>query len=158
MIILRTAPCSEFRVRDELHRLDIAALVPVEFSVSRFGKGRETIRKSPVIRGYVFASLDVQDWAAVTAIREVKGALWIDGRPARLTGSQTAALELLSRPASRANSSGWSPGDKVRVRRGAFAELNAVLSPIQPGTVVATIEMLGKVHTVKLTPDQLEAA
>lgn len=158
MIILRTAPCSEFRVRDELHRLDIAALVPVEFSVSRFGHGRETIRKAPVIRGYVFASLDVQDWAAVTAIREVKGALWIDGRPARLTGSQTAALELLSRPASRANSSGWSPGDKVRVRRGAYAELAAVVSQIKRGHVIATVEMLGKLHTVKVNADQLEAA
>ena len=158
MIILRVSPNSEFRVRDDLHRLGLAALVPVEFTVSRFGKGKETIRKAPVIRGYVFAGLDVHDWSSVTAIREVKGALWIDGRPARLTGSQTAALELLSRPAQRANSSGWSPGDKVRVRRGAFAELDAIVSQIKRGHVIATVQMLGKAHTVKLDADQLEAA
>ena len=158
MIILRTAPCSEFRVRDELHRLDIAALVPVEFSVSRFGKGRETIRKAPVIRGYVFAGLGDHDWASVTAIREVKGALWIDGRPARLTGSQTAALELLSRPASRANSSGWSPGDVARVRKGAWAQFEAVVQSIKKGKIVAIVNLFCRPNEVTLSPDQLEAA
>lgn len=158
MVILRVSPNREFRVRDDLHRLGLAALVPVEFSVSRFGNGRESIRKAPVIRGYVFAGLDIEDWATVTAIREVKGALWIDGRPARLTSTQTTALELLSRPAQRANASGWSPGDRVRVRRGAFAELDAVVSQIKRGQVIATVEMLGKLHTVKLNADQLEAA
>ena len=168
MVILRVSPNSEFRVRDELHKLGLSALVPVEFRSYRvvnksFDRRQITDvdvkhRKLPVIRGYVFAGLDVHDWASVTAIREVKGALWIDGRPARLTGTQTAALELLSRPAQRANASGWSPGDKVRVRRGAYGELEAIVSQIKRGHVIATVEMMGKLHTVKLNPYQLEAA
>ena len=156
MNILRVSPCREFKVRDELHRMGLTAYVPVEFDRSRFGKGRETIRKAPVVRGYVFAA--ITDWPALHAVKEVKGALFVNGRPATLTSTQTAALELLSRPLERANRSGWSPGDKVRVRRGAFAELDAVVAEIKRGHVIATVDMLGKTHRVRIEADQLEAA
>lgn len=156
MHILKVRPCSEFKARDELHRLGMTAYVPVEFSTSKFGRGRETIRKAPVVRGYVFAA--VNDWTVVRAVREVTGALIINDRPATLTPTQSAALELLSRPLERANSHGWNPGDRVRVRRGAFAELDAIVSQIKRGHVIATVEMMGKTHTVKIAMDQMEAA
>lgn len=156
MNILKVAPCREFKVRDELHRMGMLAYVPVEFQSSRFGKGKEGIRKAPVVRGYVFAK--VTDWFALKAVKEVKGAVCIGERPATLTTAQTAALELLSRPLERANRSGWSPGDKVKVKRGAFAELEAVVSEIRKGKVVVVTEMFGKPMTVALPAKQLEAA
>ena len=156
MNILRVSPCSEFRVRDALHRMGWSAFVPVEFSASRFGRGRESIRRAPVARGYVFAT--VQDWLALKPIREVKGAICVEGRPYLLTGAQTAALELLSRPLARANAKGWSPGDIARVRRGAWTEFEAVVRSIRKGKVVATVQLFGKACEVTLTPDQLEAA
>ena len=58
MNILLVSPCREFKVRDELHRLGLRAYVPVEFQTSRFGKGKETVRRQPVVRGYVFAAVD----------------------------------------------------------------------------------------------------
>lgn len=156
MNILRVAPCSEFRVRDELHRMGLLAYVPVEFQTSRFGKGKEGIRKAPVVRGYVFAT--VTDWLALRRVKEVKGAVCIGDRPATLTAPQTAALELLSRPLQRANRSGWSPGDKVKVKRGAFAELEAVVSEIKKGKVVVVTSLFGKQMEVTVPAKQLEAA
>lgn len=156
MNILRCAPCTEFKVRDELHRLGIAALVPVEFCVSKFNRGKEAIRKAPVMRGYVFAS--ITDWMAIASVRGLKGAVTVDGQPYRLSPSQTVAIEMLSRPLQRANRSGWSPGDKVRVRRGAMAELNAIVADIRKGKVVVVTEMFGKPMTVTVPADQLEAA
>ena len=156
MNILRCAPCAEFKVRDELHRLGIAALVPVEFTVSKFSRGKEAIRKAPVVRGYVFA--DITDWMAIARVRGLKGAVTVDGRPYRLSASQTAALELLSRPLQRSNRTGWSPGDKVRVRRGAMAELDAVVAEIRRGKVMVVTSLFGKQMTVTVAADQLEAA
>lgn len=171
MVILRVSPNSEFRVRDDLHQLGLSALVPVEFKLIRkwvtvwvmrngveIAEKQQRFLKQPVIRGYVFAGLDVCDWASVTAIREVKGALWIDGRPARLTGTQTAALELLSRPANRSNASGWSPGDITRVRKGAWTEFEAVVQSIKKGKIVAIVNLFGRPNEVTLSPDQLEPA
>lgn len=156
MNILRCAPCTEFKVRDELHRLGIAALVPVEFTVSKFSRGKEAIRKSPVVRGYVFAS--ITDWMAISRVRGIKGAVTIDGAPYTLTRSQTDALELLSRPLQRSNRSGWSPGDKVRVRRGAYTELEAVVQDIKKGKVVVVTSLFGKQMEVTVPAEQLEAA
>ena len=156
MHILRVSPCSEFRVRDELHRMGLLAYVPVEFQTSRFGRGKEGIRKAPVVRGYVFAA--IQDWHALRAIREVKGAVCIGDRPAALTGAQTAALELLSRPLARANRSGWSPGDIAKVRKGAWAEFEAVVREVKRGKVVATVHLFGRPMDVTLAAEQLEAA
>lgn len=159
MEILKVAPSSEFRVRDELHRMGRNAFVPVEFSVSRFGKGRETIRKSPVIRGYVFAAIPDIAWDGTRRLLpQIKGKIGIDGRPTTLTASQMAAVELLSRPVERANRTGWSPGDKVRVRRGAYAELEAVVAEIKRGTVIAHVELFGKTHSVRVPLQSLEAA
>lgn len=159
MNILRVAPCSEFRVRDELHAMGRSAFVPVEFEVSKFGRGQESIRKSPVVRGYVFASIPDNAWDGTRRlVPAIKGKLFIDGTPYALTAAGMAAVELLSRPIERANSSGWSPGDRVRVRRGAFAELEAVVAEIKRGTVMADVQMLGKTHRVKLNANALEAA
>lgn len=159
MNILRVQPCSEFRVRDELHSMGRAAFVPVEFEVSKYGKGRESIRRSPVVRGYVFADVPTIAWDGTRRlIPAIKGKLFIDGHPYTLTAAGMAAVELLSRPIDRANASGWSPGDRVRVRRGAFAELNAVVAEIKRGTVMADVHMLGKTHRVKLDANALEAA
>ena len=159
MNILRVAPCSEFRVRDELHQMGRVAFVPVEFEVSKFGKGRESIRRSPVVRGYVFADVPAIAWDGTRRlIPAIKGKLFIDGHPYTLTAAGMAAIELLSRPIERANASGWSPGDRVRVRRGAFAELNAVVAAIERGHVMVNVEMFGKVHQAKVPSDALEAA
>lgn len=180
MHILKVRPCSEFTVRDELHMMGLIAFVPVIFSVSKFGKGKETIKRQAVIPGYIFAKspakdgvqpmgLIAEDWHRIRA--EQKKPIRVQSRLSRITGmmsgssgaiiltpSQEAAVMLLSRPLERANSHGWSPGDRVRVRRGAFAELDAVVSQIKRGHVIATVQMLGKTHTVKLALDQMEAA
>lgn len=156
--ILRSAPCCEFRARDELHRRGIAAYVPVEFESSRFGRGRETIRRMPIIRGYVFGFVTPDAWPVLHAIQHIKGAILIDGRPARLRQSEIDAIELLSRPIERRRGVRWRPGDTVQIRRGAFAALDGVVRRIERGKVVTEISMLGKLCEVLIDANQLEAA
>lgn len=156
--ILKVRPCSEFKVRDGFIDREIATYVPVEFAASRFGRGSKTVRKAPVIRGYVFADIGLGDWHVLSKLREVVGAVFVDGRPAALTQRQVDALELLSRPFARANAAGWAPGDRARVRRGAFAELEGIVSEIKKGKVIMSVELLGKVHSVPVSEDSLEAA
>jgi len=156
--ILRSAPCREFRARDELHRLGLSAYVPVEFDVSRFGRGRETIRKSPIIRGYVFAAVPDSHWPTVAAVRDIKGAIMFNGRPARLAQREVDAIELLSRPVERHRGVRWRPGDSVAIRRGAFAALEGVVRRIERGKIITEIHMLGKLCEVPVSADHLEAA
>jgi len=155
--ILKVAPCSEFKVRDALTLdLGLSAYVPVEFKVQRYSGNREGYRRRVIIGGYVFAAID--DWAALEAIREVKGAIFADGRPATLTGSQIAAIEALSQPYKQQRRRGWSAGDKARIKRGQFAELQAIIDRIDKGKIITVVEMFGKQHALRLDPDQLEAA
>lgn len=156
--ILRSAPVAEFKARDELHRCGLAAYVPVEFQVARYGRGRETVRRSPIIRGYVFASVPLEAWREVAAVREIKGALLVEGRPARLSQTEVDAVELLSRPLHRANRTGWSPGDRVAIQRGAFATLEGVVRRIERGRVVTALTMFGRVVEVPVAPADVAAA
>ena len=156
--VLRSAPSREFKARDELHRLGLPAYVPVEFSVSAYGKGRETIRRSPLFRGYVFAGVAFDQWPVVAGVREIKGAILIDGSPARLSQAELDAIELLSRPLERSRGVRWRQGDTVQIRRGAFASLSGVVQRVENGKVITEIAMLGKLCRVPLKPDQLEAA
>lgn len=156
--ILRTAPCAEFKARDGLHCRGLPAVVPVEFQTTSYGRGRENIRKAPVIRGYVFADVALDQWATVHAVREVKGAIMIGDRPATLTPHEVSAIELLSRPLDRHRGVRWRPGDVVAIRRGAFAALEGVVKRIERGRVIAELSMFGKAMQVPIDADQLEAA
>ena len=157
MHILRVMPQREFRVRDQLHDLGLAAYVPIEFQTTWYPKGRSVTRRLPLIRGYVFAAVD--DWMPVRAIAEVTGALLLDGAPVTLTAAEMAAVEALSRPMQRAiPSATWVRGDAVTIRRGAWAQLTGVVDRIERGKVVAVVEMFGKRSEVRLDPAVVEAA
>lgn len=156
--ILRTAPCAEFKARDELHRLDISALVPVEFTTQRYRGNRESYRKRPVIRGYVFASVGPEHMMALHDVPEIKGAVWLGGSPATLAGWEVSVLEALSQPYKQQRANRYAPGDPVRIKRGSFAEIGGIIDRIEKGRIVAVVEMFGKPCEVRLEVDQMEAA
>jgi len=157
--ILLTSPQSEFKVRDALIERDIRALVPVEFRLSKRTSG-EPIRRC-MIPGYCFAR--VENWAHMQRIDGLRSrpVLMIDGRPAAMPQSAIDALEALSRPLSAIRQHGrrLSPGDRLRVKVGAIADLKATVARVtMQGRPVAIVELFGKSHEVTLEPGQWEAA
>lgn len=157
--IVKVSPQRERSVRNDLTELyAIPAYVPVEIDSTRYGRGKESIRVRPLIRGYVFADLDEHTWRHVSAHRLCHGVVTFGGSAATLTGKQVKALEHLSQGIKPRQARKWTIGDRLRIRRGAFAELEAIIAKINQGQIVATVEMFGKQHQVIITEDLLEAA
>lgn len=158
--VLRTTPIGEFRARDALHQIGLDAYVPVEFSISKFGRGREAIRRHPIARGYVFARVPAEAWRHLVPIPEIRGAILVGEAPVRLSQAEIDAVELLSRPLERIRRRGpqWAPGDRAVIRKGAWAQLSAVVSRIERGRVVADVHMFGRTMQVRLSPKNLIAA
>ena len=179
--ILLTTPGAEFKVRDELHRKGAWALVPVEFRLSKRKDARPL--KRPVLPGYVFAMID--DWRILHTpnLRTVRFGdddfrhevgtpqpmdglrarpiATIDGRPVVLTQKQVDALQVLSRPLAALRSPGkrLRPGDRIRIKVGAFAELSALVDNISTkGKAVAIVELFGRPTPVVLNRNEYEAA
>lgn len=157
--ILLTTPGSEFKVRDELHRKGAWALVPVEFRLSKRKDARPL--KRPVLPGYCFALID--DWRIVQNIDGMRSrpVLMLDGRPAVMTDREVKALEVLSRPLAALRSPGkrLRPGDRIRIKVGAFAELSALVDNISTkGKAVAIVELFGRPQPVVLNRNEYEAA
>jgi transcription antitermination factor NusG len=154
--ILTVAPQREFAVRDELHELGWSALVPVEFRFRRPPRGGKPLPiRKPRLPGYVFA--DVATWRGLHGLRGWVGSIHSDGGPYRLTGAQVAAVEALSVPvAAIQTETRWRVGEKVRIKRGALAELEGIIEVIRRGKPIAAVEMFGKTHRVALDPDIIE--
>lgn len=160
--ILTCLPQTEFRARDELHGLGFSALVPVEFRMRQVAKAK-TFVKRPVVPGYVFVGLSsAADWHQVRKVDGVRLPLRADGRWATLTPKQVSALELLSQPAEYWRHAvighTYRIGDRIRIRQGAIAELEAVVLSLRGGQIVALTTMFGKEHRVKVSPEHVEAA
>ena len=157
--ILLTTPGNEFKVRDELHRKGAWSLVPVEF---RLSKGRDQrALKRPVLPGYCFA--EIENWNILDRIDGLRSrpVLMMEGRPAPLTQREVDAIEVLSRPLMALRSPGkrLRPGDRIRIKVGAMADLSGCIDRItKNGRAVALVEMFGKTSEVALTADQWEAA
>lgn len=162
--ILLTTPQSEFRVRDELHRRGLSAYVPVEFRWAR-GKAKRIMR-APVIPGYVFA--EVNRWAdlgpdangrLVDGLR-TRPALLIEGKPASMSVNAVLALQALSQPLTKvARGSRLNIGDRIKIKLGAFADLQADVARITAkGQPVAVVQLFGRASEVTLGDGQWEAA
>ena len=159
-VILTCRPRMEFRARDEIHGLGLSALVPVEFKLRQMAKAITRIKR-PVLPGYVFAALPTaDDWHAIGGIDGVRLPLRLDGRWATLTAAQVRALEVLSQPAEQSRNEGSAHriGDRIRIRRGAMAELEAVVASVAGGNIVAIVDLFGKQHQVTVPAEQVEAA
>ncbi len=113
----------------------------------------------PLVRGYVFVEGGV-DWAAVQKVRGVIRPLRsYDHNVAVITQEQIDRMrsvcmdlhDAVSRPQ-------FMNGDRVRVRKGAFAEIDAVITAATKGGHTIEYTMLGKTFRQTLPVDQMEAA
>lgn len=112
----------------------------------------------PMVRGYVFAQGDM-DWQAVRTVRGVIRPLRrVDDTLAVITQEQIdrmravcadLAVEIV-KPKLR-------PGDRVRIRKGAFAGIEAVIVEAT-GSPVVEYSMIGRKFRQPIAADQIEAA
>lgn len=113
----------------------------------------------PMVRGYVFVQGDI-DWQAV---KKVKGYVRaIRCRDERLAIITQAQIDRMRDVCSDMHASLAKPGlkinDKVRIRKGAFAEIEAVIKECTKGGHVVEYTMMGKTFTQRVSAGQLEAA
>lgn len=150
---LTVSPNREFSVAANLQRYNIATRVPQEW------RWRRTVAKSqphpvrrPVVPGYVFAGfLSPADWHHLRLVDGLRGVVCVDGRPARLTSADIAAISALNQPEpTRPQDSTWKRGDKVSVRLGTLAQLDATVERITGGDVVLIVSLLGGEKEIRM--------
>lgn len=158
---IRVASSQEFRIRDELHRGGVAAIVPgrvVLRRVTRAGKRRPQLL--PVLPGYVFAGFrDFPAWANLAAIRGWIGPVGFDGTPARLTSADVACIESFDRMQEETEAPRRvKVGDRVPYRIGRHVELRALVKRLNGGKALLEVELFGSVREVTVASESLEAA
>lgn len=147
----------EFEVRDVLIAADVHALVPVEF---RLGRAKQPVRR-PRIPGYVFASWETWTdvpWATLHRMPEVIGVMQQGGRLLTLSQSEVDTLAALSVPLQqRIQGARYAIGDRIKIKRGALAELPGIVSRIEGAAMWTIIEMMGKTHEVRVSEADVAA-
>ncbi len=158
---IRVAPSAEFRVRDDLHRLSITALVPRQVvlrKVNRDGKKKPIFR--PLLPGYVFAGFrDFPPWASLAGLRGWHGPVGFEGFPARLTTADVLAIQAFDRmPDEPVHRPCVKVGDKVPYRVGRLGELRAMVKRLEGAKVVLSVELFGSEREVTVASESIEAA
>ena len=158
--VLRVRSQSEFKVRDELTTAyDVPAMVPRTLALGRTKRGTKSIRRTALIKGYVFAEDVIPHWQR---IRQVTGmiSLWGDDdgrRPMILTQVEVDAMDALSK-LEDAPRSKYTAGQNLRIKRGAYADLAALFKRLERGKVVIEFEMFGKAFEQRVDEAMVEAA
>lgn len=152
---LTVSPNREFAVSEKLRRLVIGAHVPVEWKWRKtVAKGQPKKFRVPVVPGYVFAGfLSRPDWYELRLIDGLRGVVHVDGRPALLTHADMTAINALNQPEpddEPKRSYSWKRGDKVAVRLGTLAQLDATVARIIGGDVVLIARLLGVDNEIRI--------
>jgi transcription antitermination factor NusG len=159
---IRVASPLEFRVRDELHRGGVGAIVPrrrVAKGNKRDGKTIERI--VPLLPGYVFAGFRAfPAWNTLATLRGWIGPVGFDGSPAKLTTADVELLRSFDRMIGeeRAPRPGLRVGDRVPYRIGQVGELHALVKRLRGGKVVLEVELFGSKREVTVASESIEAA
>lgn len=150
---ITVAPNREFAVAEKLHRHIVATRIPVEWRWRKtIAKGEKNAQRYPVLPGYVFAGfLSPADWYQLRLIDGLRGVVCVDGRPARLTSADVASIEALNQPApTEKPDHSWRRGDKVSIKLGTLAQLDATVARIIGGDVVLIASLLGGEKEIRM--------
>lgn len=148
--VFRARPQKERDVRNEMFELGASALVPVEFKPTRVsvaGNRRRTHRIAPIAPGYVFAGWPgIIPWAGLHQITGYIGPVALGGTLAVLTQRQIDALQLLSSdaPSNVRPLRSYKPGDRIPIKRGAMAEIMALVTELDDKGAVVEFEMANR--------------
>jgi transcription antitermination factor NusG len=148
----------EFEVEADIAALGFDVTVPTR-TVIMPRQGRTVQKRSPIYRGYAFAEFPLERWDDIKRVNGVRGLLRLGNRLARLTEDEVTAAKTLSEVEdSRSTPSRFARGQKVRIRRGAMATLNALISRIDGWEIVVDVEMFGRTFNgIRVPESDIEA-
>ena len=135
----------EWQVQKDLIRLGAKTIVPGEWEWRKGAKGKMVPAKRPALQGYVVAGFTDVPWQALRLVSGIAGCVSFDGSPAVVTAADRMAIAAMERPL-------------VKIKRGPFAEIPAVVEAWKAGKVIALVELFGKVFEVVVDGDSVEAA
>jgi transcription antitermination factor NusG len=148
-IILKTLPpqfsrCFEFAVRAELIADGYDAIVPERMRYRTNAKGAKVPRISPLIPGYVFAKVPPDAISYAKRIHGVRGVVEFGGNYGTLTSSEVRALRIMGeREDAGPTQSRFKAGQRIRMRRGAWAELQGLIVRLGGGKARVEVELFG---------------
>jgi len=163
-MIFKVSPNHEFKVAAELRDIRVSARVPKDYIMRRFGlKGQQRQAEVPLIRGYVFASFDKHTPRAADLedIEHLHGVLRrgfaTTGEPVTVTSADLERLDSLAKPlASLGPAPKLNPGDRIPIRKGAWATVDMIVDTIRGTKVVGWAELFGKRHRVSVPIDAIQ--
>lgn len=143
-----------------LNRQGFEIFLPFEEETKQRG-GKFVTAVRPLFPGYIFVSFDATNgpWRAVNSTSGITRLVSFGVTPAPVP------LDLVSKLMLRCDTSGkllppklLKPGDRVRVKRGPFADLVAEIETIAPDQRVwVLLDIMGGRNRVALRPDQMRA-
>jgi transcription antitermination factor NusG len=165
---LRTSPQREFAVEQILTNHGLKAFCPTETKWKRIGPRKKRTQFSyAMLSRYIFVRC-ADPWSDILRqpwSRNVQGVVSLNGVPAVIPESAVARLAKLSGTSIPTSSvpvhRSFSPGETVRVARGAFQGRLVELESIKGRSGVVLAEMFGskkKTMPVEIPLDDLEAA
>lgn len=155
----KTAPQAEFRVQEKLITLGARTVVPVQWHWRRVKNARPVPRRKPVITGYVFAGFKEVPWWALSIVDGLHGVVSFNGRPAIIPATAIPTIAAMEQPLrDMAQGPKFRMEQKIKIKRGMFAELSAVVDGFERGKVIAIVEMFGKQARVPVAEEHIEAA
>jgi transcription antitermination factor NusG len=154
---LRVRYRSEIVVREALVRLGIDARAP-EQTVRVVRNGKKSKETRAVLPCYAFADAKIFDqWDYVRELMPaVVGVMRIGDRYATVTSAELHAMRVLAEV--EAEPERFTPGQALRMKRGARAELSVLFKRLEAGKVVIDVEMFGRTFEQRVDEAMVEAA
>jgi transcriptional antiterminator RfaH len=147
--LLQCKPRQDGRAREHLQRQGFECFAP-ELTVQIVCAGKLREQQQPLFPGYVFIRMGEEDsWLSLRSTRGVNRVVAFCGQPCRVQDATVDHLRLRcevtdSKPA-------FTPGDRVQVRVGEFADMEAIfLSMDGEERVMLLLSVLNRQHQIQV--------
>lgn len=155
----KTAAQAEFRIQEKMIALGARTVVPAQWQWRRVKNARPVPRRRPVMPGYVFAGFNEVPWWALSVVDGLHGVVSFNGRPAIIPAKAIPTIAAMEQPLQELSQGPkFRMGQAIKIKRGMYAELSALVDGFERGKVIAIVEMFGKQARVPVAEDQVEAA
>ncbi|MBL7249457.1 transcription/translation regulatory transformer protein RfaH [Alloalcanivorax marinus] len=143
-----------FRAQENLENQGFTCFQP-RLRVEKLHAGRRTHRTEPLFPGYLFIRFEEYgpSWHTVRSTRGVNKLVAFGERPARVPGKVVDALMQNSRAREQGSDAepAIRPGDRLRIERGPFANLEATFHGYKgEERAIVLLDMLHKQHRLNL--------
>jgi transcriptional antiterminator NusG len=152
-----TYPRHEKAVADQLAQKGVEMFYPTISTVSQW-KDRRVNLEIPLFSGYVFARICAIEKAKILSVRSVIKILSVRGAPVPVSDDEIDSVRLcIQRGAKLQNYSFPVVGDRVRVKRGVFEDLEGTVVRHNNGCkLIVSISLIQQSVALEISADLLE--